>query len=97
MPTHPLLTTPDRVEEPERAEDYLDLVSRVASTHQPVIVSRGGTALAVVVAVEHLELLRELLAQREAESLADQVDWARLAQTSPPLQQWFDEDEPRPF
>lgn len=97
MSTHQLLTTPDRVEEPDQAQDYLDLVSRVAATHQPVIVSRGGTDVAVVIAVEHLDLLRELLAQREAESLADQVDWARLVQTSPPPQQWFDEEEPRPF
>lgn len=97
MSTHPLLTTPDRVEEPEQAQDYLDLVSRVASTHQPVIVSRGGTDVAVVIAVEHLDLLRELLAQREAESLAHLVDWSRLVQTSSPPQQWFDEDEPRPF
>jgi hypothetical protein len=47
--------------------------------------------------VEHLELLWELLAQREAEELAAQVDWAQVAQTSPPPRQWFEGNEPKPF
>jgi hypothetical protein len=50
-----------------------------------------------VVSVEHLELLRELLAQQEAEQRAAQVDWAQVAHVSPPPQQWFEGEEPKPF
>ena len=42
MSTHPLLSEPDRIEEPQKAQEYWDMLSRVASTHQPVIVRRGG-------------------------------------------------------
>ena len=62
-----------------------------------MIVRRDGVDVAAVIAVEHLELLRELLAQREAEQLAAQVDWAQVAQSSPPPQQWFEGNEPKPF
>jgi len=47
--------------------------------------------------VEHLALLRDLLAQQEAERLAAQVDWGRVAQVSPAPQQWFEGEEPKPF
>ena len=63
----------------------------------PVIVRRGGADVAAVIPVEHLELLRELLAQQEAEQRAAQVDWAQVAQVSPPPPQWFEGEEPKPF
>jgi len=97
MSIQSLLSEPDRIEEPQKTQEYWDLVSRVASTHQPVIVRRGGADVAAVIAVEHLELLRELLAQQEAERLAAQVDWVRVAQASPAPQQWFEGEEPKPF
>jgi len=97
MSTHPLLSEPDRIEEPQKAQEYWDILSRVASTHQPVIVCRGGADVAAVVTVEHLALLRDLLAQQEAERLAAQVDWGRVAQVSPAPQQWFEGEEPKPF
>jgi len=97
MSTQPLLSEPDRIEEPQKVQEYWDLVSRVASTHHPVIIRRSGADLVAVIAVEHLELLQEMIAQQEAERLAAQVDWAHAAQTSPPPQQWFAEDEPKPF
>ena len=97
MSTQPLLSEPDRIEEPQKAQEYWDLVSRVASTHHPVIVRRGDTDVVAVIAVEHLELLQELVAQQEAQRLATQVDWAHVAQTSPPPQEWFTGDEPKPF
>src|SRR5438105_14405402 len=97
MSTQPLLSEPDRIDEPQKAQGYWDLVSRVASTHHPVIVCRGDTDVVAVIAVEHLELLQEMLAQQEAERLAAQVDWAHAAQTSPPSPQWFARDEPKPF
>ena len=97
MSTQPLLSEPDRIEEPQKVQEYWDLVSRVASTHHPVIVRRGGAAIVAVIAVEHLELLQEIVAQQEAERLAAHVDWAHVAQTSPPPQEWFAGDEPKPF
>ncbi len=97
MPKHTLLSEPDHVDEPQQVQDYWGLVSRVAATQHPVIVRRGGTDVAAVIALEHLELLRELLAQHEAEQLAAQVDWAQVAQVSPPPKHWFEEDEPKPF
>lgn len=97
MPKHTLLSEPDHVDEPQKVQEYWGIVSRVAATHQPVIVRRGGTDVAAVIAVEHLELLRELLSQHEAEQLAAQVDWAQMAQMSPPPQQWFEGNEPKPF
>lgn len=97
MPKHTLLSEPDHVDEPQQVQDYWSLVSRVAATQHPVVVRRGGTDVAAVIPVEHLELLRELLAQHEAEQHAAQVDWAQVAQISPPTQQWFEGDEPKPF
>ena len=97
MSKHTLLSEPDHVDEPQQVQDYWCLVSRVAATQHPVIVGRGGTEVAAVISVEHLALLRELLAQHEAEQRAAQVDWAQVAQVSPPPQQWFEGDEPKPF
>ena len=84
MPKHTLLSEPDHVDEPQQVQEYWGLVSRVAATQHPVIVRRGGADVAAVVSVEHLELLRELLAQQDAEQRASQVDWAQVAQVSPP-------------
>lgn len=97
MPKHTLLREPDHVEEPQQVQDYQGLVSRVAATQHPVVLRRGNSDVAAVIALEHLELLREALAQREAEQMAAQVDWEHMARTSPPPQQWFEEDGPKPF
>ena len=97
MSNHTLLCEPDHVDEPQKVQDYWGLVSRVATTQQPVIVRRGGAEVAAVIPVAHLELLRELLAQHEAEQLAAHIDWAQVVQTSPPPRQWFEGDEPKPF
>ena len=97
MPKHKLLSEPDLVDEPQQVQDYWGLVSRVAATRHPVIVRRGGADVAAVIPLEDLELLRELLARQEAEQRAAQIDWARIAQDSPPPQEWFEGDEPKPF
>jgi uncharacterized protein (DUF2267 family) len=81
MPKPMLLSEPDHVDEPQKVQEYWGLVSRVAA----------------MITVEHLELLRELLAQHEAEQLAAQVDWAQVAQVSPPPPHWFEGDDPKPF
>jgi len=91
------LSEPDRIEEPQKVQEYWDLVSRVASTHRPVIVRRGSADVVALIAVEHLALLQEIVAQQEAERLAAQVDWAHAAQTFPPPQEWLAGDEPKPF
>jgi hypothetical protein len=97
MTRQPLLIEPERVDEPQRVQEYAEVLNRVASKRQPVIVRRGGTDFAAVIALEHLELLQELLAQQEAERVASEMDWTQLAKVSPPPQQWFEGDEPKPF
>ena len=97
MSKQPLLIEPERVDEPQRVQEYAEMLSQVASKRQPVIVRRGGADFAAVIALEHLALLQELLAQREAERLASEMDWTQLAKVSPPPQQWFEGEEPKPF
>jgi hypothetical protein len=92
-----ILSEPDLVDEPQEAQGYRSLVSRVAATQHPVIVRRGEMDVAAVIPVEYLKLLRELWAQQEAEERAAQIDWAKMAQDSPPPQQWLEGDEPKPF
>lgn len=87
----------DHVEEPGGAREYAEILSRVAAEHAPVIVRRGGEDLAAVVPVDYLELLHDLVTRQEAERLAAQVDWDRVTSTSPPAQEWFDRDEPKPL
>src|SRR5690349_9166510 len=88
---------PDHVDEPQLAQEYADVLSRVAADRQPVIVRRGGEDLAAVISLEHLELLRDILARQEAERLAMQIDWDRVVKAYPPPQEWFEGDEPKPF
>jgi hypothetical protein len=89
--------TPGRIDEPGEAQEYANVLSRVATEHQPLIVRRGGSDLAAVVPLDYLELLQDMLARQEAERLAAQVDWDKLVKTSPPPQAWFDGEEPKPF
>jgi prevent-host-death family protein len=97
MTPQQLLIEPGRVDEPSEVQDYAEVLSRVASDHRPIIVRREGEDLAAVVPLEHLEMLQDMLARQEAERLAAQIDWDRLVKTSPPPQEWFDGDEPKPF
>lgn len=92
-----LLAEPSRVDEPEAAQAFSDVFTQVAADRRPVIVRRNGEDLAAVVSLEHLELLREVLAQREVERLAAQIDWEQVRETLRPPQEWFDGDEPKPF
>ncbi len=97
MPGESFLTEPAHVDEPCEAAEFSDVLSRVASDHRPVIVRRNGEALAVLIPLEHFELLREVLARQDVEQLAAQIDWDRLVKTHPPAQEWFDGEEPKPF
>ena len=92
-----LLEEPGRVDEPRAAKEYADVLSQVAAAGRPVIVRRNGEDLAAVISVEHLELVREVLARQEMERLAGQIDWDQARQKLRPPQEWFDGDEPKPF
>lgn len=91
-----LLTEPGRVDEPQAAQQYSDVLSQVATEGKPVIVRRNGEDLAAVIPLEHLELLREVLARQEVERQAAQIDWSRAPTALRPPQEWFD-DTDNPF
>jgi hypothetical protein len=95
MTVQSLLTEPGRVDEPRAAQEYADVLSQVAAARRPVTVRRNGEDLAAVVPLEHLELLREVVARQEVEKLAAQIDWGQVPKTRPP-QKWFD-DTDNPF
>jgi hypothetical protein len=88
---------PMHVDESQIAAGYADVLSQVAERGQPVIVRRGGADLAAVIPLEHLELMQDLIARREAERLAARLNWPALAAQNPPPQNWFEDDEPKPF
>src|ERR1700730_17300378 len=93
MTVQSLLTEPDRVDEPREAQEYSDVLSLVSTEGKPVIVRRNGVDLAAVIPLEHLELLREVVARQEVEELAAQIDWDRLVKTHQPPQAWFEDDD----
>jgi hypothetical protein len=92
-----LLDEPGRIDEPRTAEEYSEVLTRIAAQRRPVIDRRNGEDLAAVIPLEHLELVREILAREEVERLAAQIDWGRARQTLRPLQERFEGDEPKPF
>ena len=96
MALQSLLTEPGRVDEPRAAQEYSDVFSQVAAEGKPLIVRRNGADLAAVVPLEHLELVREILARQEVEELAKQIDWDQARKLRPP-QEWFDGQEAKPF
>ena len=59
MPKHTLLNEPDHVDEPQQVQEYRGMVSRVAATQHLVSVRRGEAAVATVILVAYLDLLRE--------------------------------------
>jgi hypothetical protein len=91
-----LLAEPGRVDEPQAAQDFADVLSQVAAEGKPLIVRRNGEDLAAVIPLEYLELLREIVARQEVERLAAQIDWDRMPKTRRPPQEWFD-DTDNPF
>ena len=96
MTVQSLLPEPGRVDEPRATGEYADVLSRVAVEGKPVIIRRNGADLAAVIPLEHLELVREILAREEAEKLAQQIDWDRARQALRPPQEWYD-DTDNPF
>ena len=55
-----------------------------------------GADLAAIIPLEHLELVREILARQEVEKQAAQIPWERAPKTLRPPQEWFDETD-NPF
>jgi hypothetical protein len=92
-----LLEEPGRVDEPQAAQEYAAVLTQVVTAGRPVIVRRNGEDLAAVVPLEHLELVREILAHQEAERAAAEIDWARSRMIPRPPQSWFDDEEDNPF
>jgi hypothetical protein len=90
-----LLEEPGRVDEPKAVQEYAAVLTQVVTAGRPVIVRRDGEDLAAVIPLEHLALVREILAHDEVERLAASIDWARPGDLRPP-QSWF-EDEDNPF
>jgi PHD/YefM family antitoxin component YafN of YafNO toxin-antitoxin module len=97
MTAQSLLLEPGRVNEPHGAQEYSQVLTQVASEGRPVIVRRNGEDLAAVIPLEHLELVREVLARQEVANLAELIDWEQARKRLRPPQQWFDGDEPKPF
>jgi prevent-host-death family protein len=96
MTVQSLLVEPGRVDEPQAAREYSDVLSQVAAEGKPLIVCRNGEDLAAVIPLEHLTLLREVVARQEVEKLAAQIDWDRVPKSHRPPQEWF-EDTDNPF
>ena len=91
------LDASSHVDEPGLAAGYAEVFSRVATNGQPVIVRRAGEDLAAVVPWQSLELVQDAVARQKAEQISATLDWERLVKNSPPPQEWFDGDEPKPF
>jgi prevent-host-death family protein len=91
-----LLTEPGRVDEPQDAREYSEVLSQVVTEGKPVIVRRNGEDLAAVIPLEHLALLREVVAREQLEKKAEQIDWERAGNSLRPPQDWFD-DTDNPF
>lgn len=92
-----LLEEPGRVDEPRGVQEFSDVFTLVAAERRPLILRRNGEDLAAVISLEHLELVREVLARGEMENRAAQVDWDKARKTLRPPQSWFEADEPKPF
>src|SRR2546425_7638378 len=92
MSVQSLLPEPGRVNEPQGAEEYSNMLSQVVAEGKPVIVRRNGEDLAAVVPLEYLALLREVVARQEVENRAAQIDWSRAPLPRPP-QEWFDDTD----
>ena len=91
-----LLEEPGRVDEPNVAGEYADVLSQVAAVGRPVIVRRTGEDLAAIISLEHLELVREVLTHLEVERAAAEIDWPPAGSLPRPPQPWFDDND-NPF
>ncbi len=91
-----LLDEPQRIDEPSESLRFVEVLTQVAASGEPIIVRRAGEDFAAVIPLGHLELLRDVLAMREAEQIARSIDWEQARKSRPP-REWFEGDEPKPF
>ena len=89
------LPDPARIDEPCAAQGFSDVLTQVAAEGKTLIVRRNGADLAAVMPMAQLELVRELLAQQQAEQHAAAIKWSNADSLRPP-QEWFD-DTDNPF
>jgi PHD/YefM family antitoxin component YafN of YafNO toxin-antitoxin module len=87
----------DRVDEPQDADQYAEVLSQVAAGRQAVIVRRDGADLAAVISLDYLSILQEAIAQRGIEELSAKIDWDRARHRPWPPAEWFEGEEPKPF
>ncbi|HEX3448600.1 MAG TPA: hypothetical protein VHS97_10130 [Isosphaeraceae bacterium] len=92
-----LLEEPGRVDEPQAAQAYADVLSQVAVGGRPVIVCRNGTDLVAVIPLKHLELVREILTNLEVERSAASIKCGVTPNALQPPQSWFDDEDDHPF
>jgi hypothetical protein len=85
------------VNEPQRAQEYADVVSDVVRQRKTAVLHRDGAELAAIVPLEYLEELEDALAMAEAQRISSELDWDQLIKANPTAQEWFDRDEPKPF
>jgi PHD/YefM family antitoxin component YafN of YafNO toxin-antitoxin module len=85
------------VHEPQTAQEYAAVLTQVVAAGRPVIVRRNGEDLAAVVPLEHLELVREILAHQQVERAAAEIEWSRAREVPRPPQSWFDDEQDNPF
>lgn len=91
------LQEPSRVNEPQQATGYAEMISKVAAEGKALVVCRDGAEIAAIVPMEFLELLQDALARERALEISRNLDWDRLVKENPPPQSWLDGDEPKPF
>ncbi len=97
MTTPFFVREPGRVDEPHAAQEYADVLSEVVAHGRPVIVRRNGEDLAAIIPVQHLNLVREILAQHQAGKSAAEINWASGTPIPGPPQSWFDDQDDNPF
>jgi PHD/YefM family antitoxin component YafN of YafNO toxin-antitoxin module len=83
------------VDEPQQAQGYADVITRVIADGEAVIVRRAGADAALIIPVEFLDLLQDAVAREKTLEIARTLDWDRLVKENPPPQSWFDGDEPQ--
>jgi PHD/YefM family antitoxin component YafN of YafNO toxin-antitoxin module len=86
----------NRLDEPQAAQEYADVLTQVAANSRPVILRRNGRDLAAIIPLQDLELLEELRARHDLERRAAQIDWESAIKTHQPAQSWFEEED-NPF
>ena len=91
------LQEPSHIDEPEKVEEYAEVIRRVAANGQTVILRRGGNDVAAIISLEYLELLQDAGARKLNDWQGCFGPGATSARENPPPPAWFDGDEPKPF